>query len=245
MKLRLDQYLLENGLVNSMAKARGLIMAGEVLINDRPENKPGTPVPNSATVRIKGGNDKKWVSRGGLKLVGALEKWSINLTEKTCLDVGASTGGFTDVMLANGATRVYALDVGYGILDWKLVSDPRVVVMDRSNIRNLTPEQIPEAMDFITTDVSFISLRKALPPAVATLKPNGYGVALIKPQFELPPQDVEQGGVVSNPGLQKKAVDLILEQMVNWNLKSLGTTPSPITGPKGNIEFLLYYQKLG
>jgi 23S rRNA (cytidine1920-2'-O)/16S rRNA (cytidine1409-2'-O)-methyltransferase len=241
MKQRLDLYLLENRLVSPLEKARGLIMAGQVLVNDRPATKPGTPISDSAIVRIKDGNDKKWVSRGGLKLAGALEIWDINPSNKVCLDVGSSTGGFTDVLLTNGAIRVYALDVGYGILDWKLVSDVRVVVMDRTNIRTLTPEQIPEPIDFLTTDVSFISLKKALPPALATLKPNAQGVALIKPQFELPPKEVGTGGVVTDPKLQQKAVDSILKQAEEWGIKILGTAPSPITGPKGNQEFLFYY----
>ncbi|MBF0195261.1 MAG: TlyA family RNA methyltransferase [Magnetococcales bacterium] len=243
MNKRLDLYLLDNDLVPTIEKARGLIMAGKVLVNDRPVDKPGSSIGKKAVVRLKESTKKKWVSRGGLKLVQAITHWKIELTNKICLDVGASTGGFTDVMLANGAAKVYALDVGYGILDWKLVSDPRVVVMDRCNIRNLTNDQIPDPIDFITTDVSFISLKKALPPALATLKPGGCGVALIKPQFELPQKDIAQGGVVKNKELQKQAVDSIIIQSQEWNLQTIGTTPSPITGPKGNQEFLFYYLK--
>jgi 23S rRNA (cytidine1920-2'-O)/16S rRNA (cytidine1409-2'-O)-methyltransferase len=243
MKKRLDQYLLENELATPLEKAQALIMTGQVLVNDRPISKPGTPLSKKDRVRIKGGNDKKWVSRGGLKLVGAIEKWQINPSNLICLDVGSSTGGFTDVLLQHGAKRVYALDVGYGILDWKLVSDDRVVVMDRTNIRHLTPEQIPDSVDFITTDVSFISLKKALPPALATLKTGGTGVALIKPQFELPKKKVGPGGIVTDTSLHQQAINSILEQCQPWGLSILGTAPSPITGPKGNQEFLFYYAK--
>ncbi|MBF0384192.1 MAG: TlyA family RNA methyltransferase [Magnetococcales bacterium] len=242
MKKRLDLYLLDNGLVPTIEKARGLIMSGQVLVDDRPVDKPGSSVGKSANVRIKGDKGKKWVSRGGFKLDHAITHWKIDLNNKICLDVGASTGGFTDVMLTHGAKRVYALDVGYGILDWKLVSDSRVVVMDRCNIRNLTPDQIPEPIDFITTDVSFISLKKALPPALSTLKPDGHGISLIKPQFELPQKDIPQGGVVKDRDMQIQAVDSILKQSKDWRVQTIGTTPSPITGPKGNREFLFYYK---
>ncbi|MBF0453861.1 MAG: TlyA family RNA methyltransferase [Magnetococcales bacterium] len=244
MKKRLDLYLLEEGLVATIEKARGLIMAGQVLVDDHPATKPGRTVSIASQVRIKPKKGSKWVSRGGLKLVGALAEWPLDPTQNICLDVGASTGGFTDVLLQHGAKRVYALDVGYGILDWKLVSDPRVVVMDRTNIRHLTPEQIPEPVDLLTTDVSFISLTKALPPALAVLRPGGVGIALIKPQFELPRDQVGKGGVVDNPQHHQQAVDSILAQAPTWGLKILGTAPSPITGPKGNREFLFYYSKI-
>jgi 23S rRNA (cytidine1920-2'-O)/16S rRNA (cytidine1409-2'-O)-methyltransferase len=242
MKTRLDNYLLNSGLATPLEKARGLIMAGQVLVDDRPVSKPGTRISAGAVVRIKG-NKKKWVSRGGLKLVGALEKWQINPTDKVCLDVGASTGGFTDVLLQHGAKRVYALDVGYGILDWKLVSDPQVVVMDRTNIRHLIPEQIPERIDLLTIDVSFISLKKALPPALTVLKPGGEGIALIKPQFELAKGKIGPGGIVKDPELHQQAIDTILAQSREWGLHSHGIAPSPVTGPKGNQEFLFYYSK--
>ncbi|MBF0446777.1 MAG: TlyA family RNA methyltransferase [Magnetococcales bacterium] len=242
MKKRLDLLLLENGLVSPLDKARAMIMAGQVLVDDRPQTKPGTLIGVGSLIRLK--NHKKWVSRGSLKLIGALEKWAIDPTDLICLDVGASTGGFTDVLLQKGAKRVYALDVGYGILDWKLVSDPRVVVMDRTNIRHLMPEHIPEPMDFLCSDVSFISLKKALPAALATLKTGGQGVALIKPQFELPKQIIGPGGIVTESAHHQRAIDSILSQCETWNIHPIDTTPSPITGPKGNQEFLFYFSKL-
>lgn len=243
-KYRLDHLLLEKNLAAPLEKARALIMTGQVLVQDRPMTKPGTLLPSDTTIRIRvGRTDCPWVSRGGLKLVGALEAWKIDPQDKICLDVGASTGGFSDVLLQNGARRVYALDVGYGLLDWKLVSDPRIVVMDRTNIRHLNPEQIADPIDLLTTDVSFISLSQALPPALATLKPNGEGVALIKPQFELPKDRVGKGGVVREASLHQQAIDDILAQAEAWNIHPLGVCPSPLTGPKGNREFLFHYRK--
>lgn len=244
MKKRLDQYLFDSGLVVPIERARGLIMTGQVLLNDRPVLKPGTTVSGKDVVRVKGGNDKKWVSRGGQKLAAALKTWNIDPSNMICLDVGSSTGGFTDVLLQHGAVKVYALDVGYGILDWKLASNPQVVVMDRFNIRNLKPNHIPDRIDFLTTDVSFISLTKALPPALATLKTGGIGVALIKPQFELAKDLISQGGVVHDPQLHQQAINSILDHAKEWNITPIATTPSPITGPKGNREFLFYYSKL-
>lgn len=217
-------------------------MAGKVLVNDRPCIKPGTPVPVDAVIRIKEPS-LPWVSRGGLKLIAAIEFFTIDLTECICLDVGASTGGFTDVMLTHGAKRVYALDVGYGQLAWKLSSDPRVVVMDRCNIRHLKPDTLPEPMDFLTADVSFISLSQTLPTAIPCLRPGGCGVVLIKPQFELPADKVDKGGVVTNPLWHQQAIERVQTLTLELGLESLGVIPSPIQGPAGNKEFLYYFSK--
>ncbi|MBF0294473.1 MAG: TlyA family RNA methyltransferase [Magnetococcales bacterium] len=242
MAHRLDRLLLERGLVADLSAARGLIMTGKVLVNDRPWNKPGTPVPDGAAIRLKE-KPVPWVSRGGLKLAAALEACPIDLTGAVCLDVGASTGGFTDVMLAHGARRVYALDVGYGLLAWKLVSDPRVVVMDRRNIRHLTATDLPEPMDFCSADLSFVSLVHSMAPVVSHLRPGGEGVVLVKPQFELPRDRVQKGGVVTDPLLHQEAIGLVEAEAGRLGLRVVRVLPSPVLGPAGNREFLLHFVK--
>ncbi|MBF0178843.1 MAG: TlyA family RNA methyltransferase [Magnetococcales bacterium] len=242
MAQRLDRLLLERGLVADLTVARGLIMAGKVLVDDRPWSKPGTPVPDGAGIRLKE-NPVPWVSRGGLKLAAALEGAAIDLAGAVCLDVGASTGGFTDVMLAHGARRVYALDVGYGLLAWKLVSDPRVVVMDRRNIRHLTAADLPEPVDFCSADLSFVSLVQTLAPVVLHLRPGGEGVVLVKPQFELPREKVGKGGVVTDPALHREAIGLVEAEAGRLGLRVVRVLPSPVLGPAGNREFLLHVIK--
>ncbi len=246
MKKRLDHRLLELGLAPDIIQARALIMAGAVLVDDRPLDKAGTPVATDASIRLR---DKKrktnspWVSRGGEKLTRAIDHWRIDVNGRTCLDVGASTGGFTDVLLQHGAARVYAVDVGYGQLAWKLARDPRVVALDRCNIRTLPRERIAEPADFLTMDLSFISLVQALPPALPFLGDGAAGVLLVKPQFELPREEVETGGVVRDADAHQRAIAAVERLMTNLELKPRGVIPSPITGAKGNREFLFYFDR--
>lgn len=218
-------------------------MAGKVLVNDRPVTKPGTSTAHHAVIRLP----KKmipWVSRGGIKLAHALDVFGFSPRNAVCLDVGASTGGFTDVLLSRGATRVYALDVGYGQLAWKLSQDPRVVVLDRTNIRQVGPAKLPEQVDLLTMDVSFIALSQALPPALVFLRSEGFGVVLLKPQFELAREKITKGGVVQDPVLHQEARDLFETLAKTLGLDVRGVVPSPVTGSKGNKEFLFLFQKI-
>jgi 23S rRNA (cytidine1920-2'-O)/16S rRNA (cytidine1409-2'-O)-methyltransferase len=238
-RIRLDVLLLERGLVESRERAQRLIMAGEVLVNDQPAVKPGMLVAAEAALRIK--ERLPYVSRGGLKLAAALDRFSIPIEGTICADVGASTGGFTDCLLQRGAAKVYAIDVGYGQLDWKIRSDPRVVPLDRTNARYL--EALPEPIDLVTIDASFISLRLILPAALKWLRPDGNVVALIKPQFEAGRDRVGKGGVVRDPEVHADVLRTILQAA-----EDLGTIPfdlirSPIEGPAGNIEFLVWLRR--
>ncbi|MBF0213241.1 MAG: TlyA family RNA methyltransferase [Magnetococcales bacterium] len=244
MAQRLDRLLIARGLVADPATAVGLIMTGKVLVQDRPILKPGTLVPDQAEIRLKE-PAIPWVSRGALKLEAAIDALSLEVTGLTCLDVGASTGGFTDLLLSRGAERVFALDVGYGQLAWKLTRDPRVVVMDRFNIRHLQPKDLPGPMDLLVSDISFISQTMALPPAVVCLKPGGIGVALIKPQFELPRALVPQGGVITDPDHHQQAIDWVRTLGEKLGLVTITILPSPILGPAGNREFLYCFRKQG
>ena len=240
---RLDLYLVETGLVDTRSRAQAVIMAGKVLINDRPATKAGDSVPEGASVRLREA-DHPWVSRGGLKLIHALTDFRIAVTGMVAADIGASTGGFTDVLLTHGAVRVYAVDVGNGQLAWKLRSDPRVVVMEKLNARFLTAEHIPEPLDLVVSDVSFISLTKALPPALGLVKPGGQCIALIKPQFEAGPQYVEKGGVVRDPAVHQAVCTEICDWLAGvpgWQVQ--GLVASPILGPEGNREFLVWARK--
>lgn len=242
-RTRLDVFLVEAGLVESRSRAQAVIMAGKVLINDRPATKAGDSVPEGASVRLREA-DHPWVSRGGLKLIHALTDFGIAVTGMVAADIGASTGGFTDVLLTHGAERVYAVDVGNGQLAWKLRSDPRVVVMEKLNARFLTAEHIPEPLDLVVSDVSFISLTKALPPALGLVKPGGQCIALIKPQFEAGPQYVEKGGVVRDPAVHQAVCAEMcdwLSGMPGWQVQ--GLVESPILGPEGNREFLVWARK--
>ena len=238
-KMRLDQLVFERGLSASREEARRLILAGQVLVADRVSDKAGRKVDADAEIRVK--ERPRFVSRGGLKLEGALDCFQIDPRDRVCFDVGASTGGFTDLLLQRGAKRVYAFDVGTNQLAWKIRSDPRVVVKEKFNIRHMTPEDVGEQVDLIVADVSFISLRLILPPCLPVLRPGGNVVVLIKPQFELSREEIGKGGIVRDPVLQSKAVGAIK----NWcetetNLTWQGSTASSITGADGNQEYLAW-----
>ncbi|MBQ6590504.1 MAG: TlyA family RNA methyltransferase [Lachnospiraceae bacterium] len=244
MKKRLDVLLTERGLAPSREKAKAFIMAGIVYVNNQKEDKPGASFAEDVTVEVRG-QGLRYVSRGGLKLEKALDCFPIDLTGRVCMDIGASTGGFTDCMLQNGAARVYAIDVGYGQLDWKLREDPRVVCMEKTNFRYVVPEDLdPAAMpDFASVDVSFISLSRILPPAAAILPPGGEMVCLIKPQFEAGREKVGKKGVVRDPKVHEEVIDQALKTAQDNGFSVLGLSWSPIRGPEGNIEYLMYLRK--
>ncbi len=242
-KRRLDQLLVERGLVESRSRAQALIMAGLVFSETRCLDKAGSQVAADLPLEVRG-QDHPWVSRGGLKLDHALAHFEISVAALVCLDVGASTGGFTDVLLARGAARVYAIDVGQGQLAWKLRQDERVVVMEKINARYLTAEILPEALGFVCCDASFIGLKTVLPAALDLAAPGAYVAALIKPQFEVGRAEVGKRGIVADPDLHERVVAEISDWLVNrmgWRV--LGTTLSPITGAGGNKEFLIAAQK--
>jgi 23S rRNA (cytidine1920-2'-O)/16S rRNA (cytidine1409-2'-O)-methyltransferase len=236
---RADQLLVERGLVESRARAQALIMAGLVFMDTRRIDKAGDMLSEDAALILKG-QDHPWVSRGGLKLAHALAEFDLSAAGRICLDVGASTGGFTDVLLAAGAAWVYAVDVGHGQLAWKLRSDPRVVVRERVNARHLTGEQVPEPVEALVCDASFIGLRTLLPAPLALCVPGAWAVALIKPQFEAGPGGVGAKGVVRDPAVRAEVCELIRgwwAGLPGWRV--LGLTESPITGPEGNHEYLI------
>ena len=240
-KKRLDLLLVDRGLAASRQRARALIMAGKILVNRLPAVKAGMLISTDDRIELKGG-DIPYVSRGGLKLEGALNELSVSISGRTCLDVGASTGGFTDCLLQNGAARVYAVDVGYGQLAWKLRQDPRVVVIERTNIRHMPLEMIPEAVDIATIDVAFISLKIVVPAVMAFLKTDGFILALIKPQFEVGKDQVGKGGVVKDPELHDRVIADLSAVFATSGLACLNVAPSPILGPKGNREFFILLQ---
>lgn len=242
MKERLDVLLVNRGLAPSREKAKTMIMAGNVFVNNNREDKAGSTFPDDCQIEIHG-QTLKYVSRGGLKLEKAMTHFGITLDDKICMDIGASTGGFTDCMLQNGAKKVYAVDVGYGQFAWKLRQDERVVCMEKTNIRYVTPEQIGDALDFASVDVSFISLTKVLPPARELLKENGQMVCLIKPQFEAGREKVGKKGVVRDPSVHIEVVNNIYDFCLENGFDVLGLDFSPIKGPEGNIEYLIYLQK--
>ncbi len=238
MKDRIDKVLVDKGFFDSRERAKKNIMAGTVLVNNIVIDKAGFLIDTEDEIRIK--NDAiAYVSRGGLKLEKAMESWNIDLTDKVCMDIGSSTGGFTDCMLQSGATKVYSVDVGYGQLDWKLRNDERVVVMERTNIRHLTLENLAEAVQFFSIDVSFISLKLVLPKLLELGSENFECVALIKPQFEVGREEVGKNGVVRDPSKHKKAIEYCIKYAEDLGLKIKGLDFSPIKGPKGNIEFLM------
>lgn len=238
-KQRLDTLLVEQGLFESREKAKRAIMAGIVYVDNQKSDKAGTLVKEDADILVKGAS-LKYVSRGGLKLEKAIENFGLNLNDTICMDIGASTGGFTDCMLQNGAIKVFSVDVGYGQLDWKLRNDERVINMERTNIRYVTEEEIGDKLDFASVDVSFISLSLVLPVARKLLKDDGEIIFLIKPQFEAGRENVKKNGVVRDKKVHIDVVKkvLIIASDLGFNLKNL--TYSPIKGPKGNIEFLAY-----
>jgi 23S rRNA (cytidine1920-2'-O)/16S rRNA (cytidine1409-2'-O)-methyltransferase len=240
-KLRLDHLLVARGLVDNPSKARARIMAGDVIVNEHCIDKPGQKFPTDVLVRLR--NTKTYVSRAGLKLIHALKYWHLDTHGVIAIDVGASTGGFTEVLLNEGASLVYAVDVGYGQLALKLRSDNRVIVMEKTHILHLTPSELPKKPNFAVIDVSFISLKKVLPHIIDLLTQNAILIALIKPQFEAGTEHVEKGGIVRNPLIHDMVVNKIIELIKNLGLKFLGVEPSPILGTKGNKEFLLAAKK--
>lgn len=243
MKERLDVLLVKKGLAPSREKAKAVIMAGSVYVDGQKEDKAGSVFDEeSAQIEVRG-HALPYVSRGGLKLEKALKVFPITLTDKICMDIGASTGGFTDCMLQNGAARVYSVDVGYGQLDWKLRQDDRVVCMEKTNFRYMTPEDIPDVLDFASVDVSFISLDKILTPAYALLKEQGEMVALIKPQFEAGREKVGKKGVVRDPKVHEEVISRIVRHADEVSFEVLDLAYSPIRGPEGNIEYLIHLRK--
>ena len=243
-KMRLDLLLVERGLEESRQRAQAVIMSGVVYVDGRKADKPGMAVSAAAAVEVRG--DKlPYVSRGGLKLEKAMKAFPIHLEGTVCADIGASTGGFTDCMLQNGAAKVYAVDVGRGQLAWKLRSDPRVVCLERTNARYLSREQVPEELDFASVDVSFISLKLILPPLAALLAEGGQAVSLVKPQFEAGREKVGKKGVVRDPAVHLEVLERYLDHAGEAGLTVRGLTYSPIRGPEGNIEYLGFLQKGG
>jgi 23S rRNA (cytidine1920-2'-O)/16S rRNA (cytidine1409-2'-O)-methyltransferase len=238
-KKRLDIALCEQELAQSRERARSLIMAGKVLVNDRVQDKPGYLVANKDSLALKE-TDIPFVSRGGIKLEAALTAFGINVNECTCLDVGASTGGFTDCLLKRGAIKVFAVDVGYGQLAWTLRQDPRVVPVERTNIRYMSSEVITSPVDFITVDVSFISLKIVVPAILKFMKNNAGIIALIKPQFEVGKGRVGKGGVVKDTLLHNEVIKNLSDFFSKTGLNIGGVSDSPILGPKGNKEFFIY-----
>ena len=237
IKKRLDVLLTEKGFCDSRSKAQAIIMAGQVYVDGQKADKPGISYEEAVDIEVRG-ESCPYVSRGGLKLEKALRDFGVDPTGFVCSDSGASTGGFTDCLLQQGASKVFAIDVGYGQLDWKIRSDPRVVVMERTNIRYVTPEDLGEALDLSVIDVSFISLKIVLPAIKALLKPTGQVLCLIKPQFEAGREKVGKKGVVREPETHKQVLDDFVELANSLNFTILGLTFSPVKGPEGNIEFL-------
>jgi 23S rRNA (cytidine1920-2'-O)/16S rRNA (cytidine1409-2'-O)-methyltransferase len=241
VKIRLDLLLMEQGLFESREKARAAIMAGRVLVNDQVLDKCGTQVSLDTEVRLRG-EEPPFVSRGGYKLAKALKEFLINLEGKVVLDIGASTGGFTDCALQNGAARVYAIDVGYGQLAWTLRQHPKVVSMERTNIRYLEPDQLAEKGDVATVDVAFISLKKVLPSIRRLLKDSAQVIGLIKPQFEAGPEKVGKRGVVRDPGIHQEIILGVIQAAQEQGFRFRGLTFSPLLGPEGNIEYLAWLE---
>ncbi|MDE6025897.1 MAG: TlyA family RNA methyltransferase [Lachnospiraceae bacterium] len=241
-KERLDVLLVNRGLAASREKAKAVIMSGIVYVDNVKEDKAGTTFPDNVQIEVRG-NTLRYVSRGGLKLEKAVNEFGLTLKEKVCMDVGSSTGGFTDCMLQNGASKVFSVDVGHGQLDWKLRNDDRVVCMEKTNIRYVTPEDIGEEVDFASIDVSFISLTKVLLPVKNILGPEGKIVCLIKPQFEAGRDKVGKKGVVRDRKVHSQVIDMVVGYAESIDLYPLMLDFSPVKGPEGNIEYLLYLSK--
>jgi len=242
MKERLDVLLVKQNLAPSREKAKAIIMAGSVLVDGQREDKAGSMFPDTVKLTIKG-HTLPYVSRGGLKLEKAMTHFDLSLDGKVCMDVGASTGGFTDCMLQNGAVKVYSVDVGHGQLDWKLRNDPRVVCMERTNIRYVTPEDLEEKAEFVSIDVSFISLTKVLPPVRELMEDGAEMVCLIKPQFEAGREKVGKKGVVRDPAVHREVIGKVVDFARGLSFGVLHLEFSPIKGPEGNIEYLLHLRK--
>ena len=243
-KVRIDRLILDRGFVESREKGQAIILAGNVLVNGQKVEKAGALVPEDADIRILG-EPLPYVSRGGLKLEAALREFKITVTGRTAIDVGASTCGFTDCLLQHGCRKVYAVDVGYGQLAWKLRQDPRVISIERTNIREINPALIPELLDISVIDASFISLEKIIPSVLKLLARDGEIIALIKPQFEVGKGQVGKGGIVRNETARKAVVERIVEFVHELGLEVKGVMPSPITGQDGNVEYLLHAKSIG
>ena len=239
MKKRLDMLMMDRALAPSREKAKAYIMAGDVYVDGQKEDKAGTRVPETVKIEVRG-NTLPYVSRGGLKLEKAMKNFDVTLDGKVCMDVGASTGGFTDCMLQNGAVKVYSIDVGYGQLDWKLRNDPRVVCMEKTNIRYVVPEDLEGPADFSSIDVSFISLTKVLLPVRNLLTDEGEIVCLIKPQFEAGREKVGKKGVVRDPAVHQEVIEKVRDYAMSIFMEPCHLSFSPIKGPEGNIEYLLH-----
>ena len=242
MKIRLDQYLVQHGLIQSRERAKAMIMAGVVYVNGQKADKAGDMVKEDAVVEVRG-HDIGYVSRGGLKLEKAMQVFPLSPRGKVCMDIGASTGGFTDCMLQNGAAKVYAVDVGYGQLAWSLRTDPRVVNMEPTNIRNVTPDQLDDPIAFFSVDVSFISLHHIFPVARAVTTPDAVGVCLVKPQFEAGREKVGKNGVVRDPATHREVLLRAMGYAVDNGFGVRGLDFSPVKGPEGNIEYLMFVEK--
>lgn len=241
-KERLDVLLVNRGLATSREKAKAIIMSGSVYVDGQKEDKAGQTFPEEANIEVRG-STLKYVSRGGLKLEKAMECFDVSLSGKICMDVGSSTGGFTDCMLQNGAVKVYAVDVGHGQLDWKLRNDPRVICMEKTNIRYVKPDDIEDRIQFSSIDVSFISLTKVLGPVKELLTDDGEIVCLIKPQFEAGREKVGKHGVVREASVHKEVIDMVMNYAVSINFEVMNLEFSPVKGPEGNIEYLLHLLK--
>ena len=241
MKIRLDQYLVQHGMIQSRERAKALIMAGVVFVNEQKVDKAGEMIKEDAKVEVRG-HDIGYVSRGGLKLEKAMRVFPMRPDGKVCMDIGASTGGFTDCMLQNGAVKVYAVDVGYGQLAWSLRTDERVINMERTNIRSVTPEDLQEPVEFFSVDVSFISLKHIFPVADAICTPGAVGVCLVKPQFEAGREKVGKKGVVREAATHREVLEMAQGYALANHFAPAGLDFSPIKGPEGNIEFLLFVQ---
>ena len=242
MKKRLDMLMMDRALAPSREKAKAYIMAGDVYVDGQKEDKAGTMFPETVKIEVRG-NTLPYVSRGGLKLEKAMKNFDVTLDGKVCMDVGASTGGFTDCMLQNGAKKVYSVDVGYGQFAWKLRQDPRVVCMEKTNIRYVTPQDIDDVLDFASVDVSFISLTKVLGPARELLADGGEMVCLIKPQFEAGREKVGKKGVVRDKSVHEEVIDKVISFALSIGFSVLHLEYSPIKGPEGNIEYLVHLKK--
>ena len=242
MKKRLDMLMMERALAPSREKAKAYIMAGDVYVDGQKEDKAGTMFPETVKIEVRG-NTLAYVSRGGLKLEKAMKNFDVTLKDKVCMDVGASTGGFTDCMLQNGAVKVYSIDVGYGQLDWKLRNDSRVVCMEKTNIRYVVPEDLEGPADFSSIDVSFISLTKVLLPVRNLLTEEGEIVCLIKPQFEAGREKVGKKGVVRDPAVHQEVIEKVRDYAMSISMEPCHLSFSPIKGPEGNIEYLLHLKK--
>lgn len=241
MKERLDVLLVKRGLAESREKAKAIIMTGNVFVRNQREDKAGSTFDSDVAIEVKG-TPMKYVSRGGYKLEKAMELWKVPLEGKICMDVGSSTGGFTDCMLQNGAAKVYAIDVGTNQLAWKLRQDERVVSMEKTNIRYVTRQDVPDYISFFSVDVAFISLKKVLEPVKALLSPKGRGVCLVKPQFEAGREKVGKKGVVRDWKVHEEVIEQVMEYALSIGFRILELSFSPIKGPEGNIEYLLYLE---